>query len=363
MSGVFDAGVVEEADHELSPLAERRARRRRVLRRRRIVAGCVAALLVVGLSTTVLSIWPLGGHGAPVVLTVTEGESTDQVIAAMSSAGIIHLSPLFRVDLSVTGTPTIVPGHYEMPTNLSYGEAKALLAAGPNVSEVEVGNAQMLSEVVNDVANYVSTSYGQKFAQALASHAVRSPFQPTATTSLEGLLGVGTYLVAPSTTPTQLLGAMVRRYVDAARHLGFTPSTTVEGHDAYEVATIASITEKEGYYPSNMGKVARVIYNRLATGTPLQMDSTVLYAYDQDGGQVTRTMLENPTPYNTYLHTGLTPTPVCQPSNAALEAALHPTPGPWRYFTLLDRKGDTAFATTFAQQLANEAIGERNGIR
>ena len=78
--------------------------------------------------------------------------------------------------------------------------------------------------------------------------------------------------------------------------------------------TAASIVEKEGYIPVNMPDVARVIYNRLAQGMPLQMDSTVLYALGQDGGPVTPQDLKIQSPYNTYLNTGLTPTPICMPS-------------------------------------------------
>ena len=86
----------------------------------------------------------------------------------------------------------------------------------------------------------------------------------------------------------------------SASALGLTP---------YQVITAASIVEKEGYIPVNMPDVARVIYNRLAAGMPLQMDSTVLYSLGQDGGPVTRKDLQLQTPYNTYLNTGLTPTP------------------------------------------------------
>jgi len=68
--------------------------------------------------------------------------------------------------------------------------------------------------------------------------------------------------------------------------------------------------EKEGYYPVNMPKVARVIYNRLARGGPLQMDATVLYYLGMDGAR-DPTMLQTQEPYNTYLNTGLTPTPIC----------------------------------------------------
>ena len=100
--------------------------------------------------------------------------------------------------------------------------------------------------------------------------------------------------------------------------LGLTP---------YQAVTVASIVEKEGVIAKNLGPVARVILNRLHDGMPLQMDSTVLYAEGRDGGTVTPTDLRLQTPYNTYLNTGLTPTPICFPSAAALEAALDPPAG------------------------------------
>ena len=87
---------------------------------------------------------------------------------------------------------------------------------------------------------------------------------------------------------------------------------------------MASIVEKEGVIAKNMGPVARVIFNRLANDMPLQMDSTVLYAEGRDGGPVTAADLQPQTPYNTYLNKGLTPTPICFPSPAALQAALAP---------------------------------------
>ena len=126
--------------------------------------------------------------------------------------------------------------------------------------------------------------------------------------------------------------------------------------------TVASIVEKEGYYPRNMPKTATVIYNRLAQGMPLQMDSTVEYAIGQDGGPVTSHTESIRSPYNTYLHTGLTPTPICSPSSDALRAALHAPSGPWLFFTLVDTDGTMAFASTFAQQLANERIGATHGV-
>jgi UPF0755 protein len=155
---------------------------------------------------------------------------------------------------------------------------------------------------------------------------------------------------------------MARSFEKEAASVGLTPSTTISGLNAYQLITAASIVEKEGYYPNNMPKVARVIFNRLARGGPLQMDSTVLYYFKQDGGTVTPTMLTTPTPYNTYLNNGLTPTPICTVSTFALNAVLHAPPGTWLYFTLINKNGDLAFSTTFTQQLANEKLAQKKGL-
>ena len=120
--------------------------------------------------------------------------------------------------------------------------------------------------------------------------------------------------------------------------------------------------EKEGYIPVNMPDTARVIYNRLANDLPLQMDSTVLYALGQDGGPVTSQDLQIQSPYNTYLNNGLTPTPICMPSQDALNVALHPPAGAWLYFVLVQKNGVMAFSDTYAEQLANEKLGQSRGL-
>jgi len=67
-------------------------------------------------------------------------------------------------------------------------------------------------------------------------------------------------------------------------------------------------------------------------------------------------------PYNTYLNKGLTPTPTCFPSAAALRATLSPPAGSWLYFVLVEPNGTEAFSDTFAGQLANEALASKRGL-
>src|SRR6202042_643432 len=140
-------------------------------------------------------------------------------------------------------------------------------------------------------------------------------------------------------TDRQLLVDMVNRFDSQADTVGLAAGSAALGLTPYQTVTVASIVEKEGVISKNLGPVARVILNRLANRMPLQMDSTVLYALGRDGGPVTAADEATRTPYNTYLNTGLTPTPICFPSAPALTAALNPPPGAWIYFELTSRDG------------------------
>jgi UPF0755 protein len=181
-------------------------------------------------------------------------------------------------------------------------------------------------------------------------------------TSLEGLLAAGTYTVVPGETDRQLLTKMVDRFGALATRVGLAGGAVRLGYTPYEIVIAASVVEKEGVLVKNMGPVARVVYNRLAKHTALQMDSTVLYALGRDGGPVTQADLRTESRYNTYLNKGLPPTPTCFPSEDGLTAALHPPEGPWLFFVVVQRDGTEAFSTTYAGQLANEALAVQHGL-
>jgi UPF0755 protein len=79
-------------------------------------------------------------------------------------------------------------------------------------------------------------------------------------------------------------------------------------------------------------------------------------------GPLTATDLQNPSPYNTRLHTGLPPTPINSPGQAAIEAVLHHANGPYLYFVTIDKAGHTAFATNYARFRQLVAESQANGV-
>ncbi len=119
---------------------------------------------------------------------------------------------------------------------------------------------------------------------------------------------------------------------------------------------LASIVQQETPLPAELPKIAAVYENRLKLGMKLQADPTVIFAVTdgkQSGGVgITKADLANPSPYNTYVHGGLPPGPICAPGLAAIMAVLHPADSQALYFVATG-DGGHVFSRTFQQQLKN----------
>ena len=324
-----------------------------------LVLSGVTLVVLVALGWFALQIDPVfSSPGAEVVITVQPGDSTASVAAQLHAKGVIASALAFRAFELIDGG-VIHPGSYSVRQHSSFTSLSSIFNKGPNVLAVTAG--QTLHEVALNVAAVEGTSWANTFAGDLTGTRSPSPF--TTGSSLEGLIAAGDYAITPDTTPASLAKEMVAAFTKEAASQGLTPATTLNGLNAYQLVIAASIVEKEGYYPVNMARTARVIFNRLARGGPLQMDSTVLYYLGQDGGTVTPSDLQLHTPYNTYLNNGLTPTPICTVSSIALHSVLHAPAGPWLYFELVKKDGTMEFSATFQQQLYWEHYVQVHGLQ
>jgi UPF0755 protein len=167
----------------------------------------------------------------------------------------------------------------------------------------------------------------------------------------EGFLFPATYEFAPGTSAEQMISNMIARYNTEAADLDLEARAANLGLTTYEIVTVASLLEVEGH-PRDFGKVARVVYNRLAEPMPLQFDSSVNYGLGKTDVILTTELLQKDTLYNVYLHEGLPPTPIDSPGRAALEAALNPAMGDWLFFITTDlNTQETKFTRSYAEFL------------
>jgi UPF0755 protein len=122
----------------------------------------------------------------------------------------------------------------------------------------------------------------------------------------------------------------------------------------YEALILASIVERETGVPEERPEIAGVFTRRLQKRMKLQTDPTVIYGMGESfDGNIRRADLKADTAYNTYVHRGLTPTPICMPSGDAIRAALHPAPGSSLYF-VSKGNGSHQFSATLEEH--NRAV-------
>ncbi len=187
----------------------------------------------------------------------------------------------------------------------------------------------------------------RKHTELIAEWTANSETQPE---SLEGYLFPDTYHFAHHTTAEQMLAAMVRRFRQETLQLGLT-------QDVPRVVTMASLIEKEVSQDAERPLVAGVFRNRLAKGMTLATDPTVIYAALLENrwrGTIYASDLKSPSPYNTYVHAGLPPGPICNPGMAALKAALAPAKTDYLYF-VSDAAGHSRFASSLKEHNSNVA--------
>jgi len=149
--------------------------------------------------------------------------------------------------------------------------------------------------------------------------------------ALEGYLFPETYRFAPGVSESSVLTTMV---TEMRRHLDNSLLTAAaeQGLNELQLLTLASIIQKEAGNVDEMSLISAVFHNRLKRGMLLQADPTVIYGLGNFDGNLTRTHLRTPTPYNTYVHRGLPPGPIANPGLDALRAAAYPADESYLYF-------------------------------
>ncbi|MGW4563075.1 endolytic transglycosylase MltG [Streptomyces sp. NPDC004561] len=170
----------------------------------------------------------------------------------------------------------------------------------------------------------------------------------------EGYLFPATYPLRPGATPESVLRYMVDTANQKFDGAPVAAGAQRNAMNVYQALTIASIIQAEATTKEDMGKVSRVILNRLERGMPLQMDSTLNYALNRSTLRTSQDDIRIESPYNSYQRMGLPPTPIDNPGEDAMRAAINPTPGNWLYFVTV-KPGDTRFTADYATHVRNVA--------
>ena len=285
------------------------------------------------------------GDGTAVI--IPEGATGTQISAILRGAGLRHHTLVYRAeDWRRGGGYVPKAGEFLLPERASLGQALDIIHGGKTVQ-----HAFTIPEGLTSADFVAALEEDTRFSGEVVS----SPG--------EGDLFPETYFFARGTDRdtfiTRVMGA--REIALATLWAERTEGLPYDTPD--EAMVLASIIEKETALAAERGLVASVFVNRLRKGMRLQSDPTVLYGLERAGeavGTLRGEHLSHESPWNTYLHAGLPPSPICNPGEDSIRAALNPEDSPYYYF-VADGKGGHAFARTLAEH--NRNVEEWRAIR
>ncbi|MGA9854199.1 MAG: endolytic transglycosylase MltG [Gammaproteobacteria bacterium] len=319
--------------------------------RLRIIAWLllIAAICVIGFLYTRWYLTPVV-TARSMDVDVQPGESLRLVAAHLHAQGVLpHPLDLVLLARLRGDADAIRAGEYLVEPGTSVAALLELLKSGKVVMHsltlVEGWTfAQILMNVENDPSlSHTLDGVDATVVMSKLGHIGENP---------EGRFYPDTYQFPKGTSDVAFLERAYRAMQEHLNTAWQVRAADLPYKSPYDALIMASIIEKETAQPQERGEIAGVFVRRLQKGMKLQSDPTVIYGLGaQYHGKITYKDLRTDTPYNTYTRNGLPPTPICMPSLASIEAALHPTPGDALYFVARG-DGTHQFSATLAEQTA-----------
>ncbi len=307
---------------------------------------------------------PASTDSAPVPFTIQPGENGATVAVRLERLGIIRDAELFRLVLRYWEVDAqIEAGDYVLRRDMSLSEVVSQLQHGRlRAKTVTIPEGLRAEEMA-----YLLASEGlvdqEEFIQLVRDDAFHYDFlrdRPAdAPKTLEGFLFPDTYQFAVNISTTAVIDAMLQNF-DQRITIEMRQQALDAGLDLFQALTLASIVEREAIVPEERPIIASVYLNRLRRGMYLEADPTVQYAKGYDPATERwwpSLSLEElravDSPFNTFIHPGLPPGPICSPGLSSIEAVLNHADTDYLFF---HAKGDGshAFAETFEEHLENQ---------
>jgi UPF0755 protein len=322
--------------------------------------GPVFWLAVAILATVlVIVIWgvavPVGG-GQPQLVTIERGDSVSDVAIILQQKGLIRSADMFALAAYATGKwRRLQAGRHELDGSMSAAEILDALCRGSRrawrwlIIPEGFGARQVADQIQHEGLGQATA-----FMQAASSPESFTVAFPLPTDSLEGCLFPDTYRVDSGETESDIIAQMLRRFDQVVWKQLFHEEPRYKGRSLRYIIILASLVEWEAKREDERPIIAGVLVNRLNRGQKLECDATVQYALGEARKpRLTSGDLSVESDYNTYLHEGLPPGPICNPGEASIKAAMNPANVPYLYYVARP-DGSHIFTTTYSKH--QEAI-------
>lgn len=369
-----------EAEHRERPVRKGRPKRKKgegLLGIPNILVTFVWLALILAIGVTAgrmlwvcaADVLAFGREDQVVTITIYESDTMDDIIEKLYSNGLIRYRSLFQLYASISDAEEdIQPGIYDLNTRYDYHALVNSMSPSSSRSVVQLTipegyTCRQIFDLLEENRVCTAVDIGAYAVDGeLDDYWFLENVERGSEYCLEGFLFPDTYQFYQNSTPREALEKMLDnfevRFNEEMRAQIETLNANVTGggYTVREVVIVASLIEREAAAPSEAAAIAGVIYNRLFrwgdTPAYLNIDAALVYAQGGDNQTIDTTL---DSPYNTYTHVGLTPTPIANPGLSSLEAALNPETHDYYYYVLNPSTGMHQFSTTYEEHEAYRA--------
>lgn len=317
--------------------------------------------IVAGVLYTLQMLAPVSGNkNAPLALvTIPSGKNARQIGEILTRRHLIRSPYSFVLASRMDGlSGHMQAGHYKLSPAMPPRQIAALLALGETANgivTIPVPEGWTVRQIARRLADrhLVDEAQFLTLAQTQGKTFTVQGWTPP-NDNLEGYLFPDTYNFSKGATSREIVQAMLENFQKRVLVPEGAEAKRFPGGLAAAV-TLASLVEREAEVDADRPLIAAVYWNRLKVHMRLQCDATVQYALPQHKTRLFYADLRVDSPYNTYKHAGLPPTPIANPGLPSIEAALHPADVNYLFY-VAGPGGRHVFSATLAGHERNRAL-------
>lgn len=284
-----------------------------------------------------------------ITYTAKPGMGDEEIAKELEDLGIIKNRLFFEFNAVISGKHAkLQAGTYELSPSMSSAEILLKMVSGNTVK----GKVTILEGWdAKDIADYLELKKGYNKAEFLA--VVSRDFSQNFTflvdkpksLNIEGYLFPDTYQIFDNAPQKDLVVRMLENF-DKKLTSNLRAEIAKQDKSIFSIITMASIIEKEVKSPEDKKIVSGILWKRIKTGVPLQVDSSVNYITRRNDASVAIKDTKIDSPYNTYKYYGLPKGPISNPGLESIEAAIYPTDSDYWYYLSAKSDGRTIFNKT-----------------
>ncbi len=300
---------------------------------------------------------PADPAAGSVSFTVPAGASTSSIGRLLEEQGLIRSSKVFKIMSKKAGYDgKYQAGEYQLSAAMPLDEIMHTLLHGKADTKrftiPEGYDIRRTAEALEAASICTADAFRKEVAEGSFDHWFLEGL-PAGADRLEGYLFPETYEVYASASAHDVVERMLAQFEKVFTDEYRSRAAEI-GMSVQDVIILASIIEREAVVQEDRPVIAGVFYNRLERGMLLQSCATVQYILGEQKARLTNADTQIESPYNTYLHEGLPPGPICSPGELSIRAALWPEETDYLYF-LAKGDGSHVFSRTHEEHLANKA--------